>query len=164
MVQVFDDAMLTDYMSTMLGQSLSGWQAHKGDSVAEALSKVGATCELDVPTAIGTVDEYNSFVDAQADPHFSRTNLIGTDGALRRIGSPPFYAMVTVPGTTHFNGGLKVDADMRVIDHYDTPISRLYAAGEVTGGFHGSGYMSASHLGSSLIFGRRAGIIASANS
>ena len=65
--------------------------------------------------------------------------------------------MVTVPGTTHFNGGLKIDAEMRVIDVFGGPIPGLYAAGEVTGGFHGKGYLSGTHVGMALIFGQIAG-------
>jgi predicted oxidoreductase len=40
-------------------------------------------------------------------------------------------------------GGLKVDADMRVIDQYDDPIPGLYAAGEATGGLWSRSYMLA---------------------
>lgn len=65
--------------------------------------------------------------------------------------------MTTRAGTTHFNGGLRIDTEMRVRDVFDEPISHLYAVGEITGGFHGMGYLSATHLGSALIFGRVAG-------
>jgi len=44
---------------------------------------------------------------------------------------------------------------MRVISAFDdgAPIDGLYAAGEVTGGFHGYGYMSGTAFGKALIFG-----------
>jgi fumarate reductase flavoprotein subunit len=41
---------------------------------------------------------------------------------------------------------------------WDEPSERLYAAGEIVGGFHGSGYMTGTALGQAAIFGRLAGI------
>lgn len=109
-----------------------------------------ARAYLDLPNA-------NAVLEA-LDQLFGRKHLIGNDGDLVKIEHPPFYAVVAVPGTSHFNGGLKIDSDMRVLDVWGEPIPGVYAAGEVTGGFHGSGYMSATHVGSALIFGHGAGI------
>jgi fumarate reductase flavoprotein subunit len=54
-------------------------------------------------------------------------------------------------------GGIRVDSEGRVIDVYGEIIPKLYAAGEITGGFHGEGYMSGSALGKALVFGRIVG-------
>ncbi|HEX3947043.1 MAG TPA: FAD-dependent oxidoreductase [Acidimicrobiales bacterium] len=158
MVQVFDEVARADYATTMVGQVMSGGETYRADTVADLMAQVAAGTGLDPVAAVDTVDRYNRSVDAGHDEVFGRTHLIGTDGALRRIETPPFAAIVVAPGTTHFNGGLEVDADLRVIDVFGQPIPGLYAAGELTGGFHGSGYMPATHVGSALIFGRRAGI------
>ncbi|HVX21246.1 MAG TPA: FAD-dependent oxidoreductase [Acidimicrobiales bacterium] len=162
MVQVFDDAARAAYATTMVGQVMSGGHAFTADTVRDLLAAVADATGMDAAAAVATVHEYNRSVDAGADPVFGRRHLIGTDGALRRIEQPPFQAVVVVPGTTHFNGGLEVGADMGVVDVFGDPIPGLYAAGEVTGGFHGSGYMPATHVGSALIFGRRAGRSAAA--
>lgn len=53
--------------------------------------------------------------------------------------------------------GLAVDGGMRVLDVFDAPIPRLFAAGEVVGGLHGGAYMSSSANGKAAIFGRLAG-------
>ena len=53
--------------------------------------------------------------------------------------------------------GLTVDTDLRVLDVFGEPIERLYAAGEVIGGFHGAGYMTGTSIGKAGIFGRLAG-------
>ena len=58
--------------------------------------------------------------------------------------------------------GLTVDTDLRVLDVWGRPIERLYAAGEVIGGFHGGGYMTGTSIGKSGIFGRLAGTHAAA--
>ena len=47
--------------------------------------------------------------------------------------------------------------ESEVIDVFGQPIPGLYAAGEVTGGFHGAGYMSGTALAKAAIFGRIAG-------
>jgi len=160
MVQVFDARIMAGYSSSALGRALGGWKVHEGDTLAAALRSASGASGLNVQAAVASVAEYNGFVAAGNDPQFGRTNLVGTAGDLAPIEQPPYYAIVTVPGTTHFNGGLKVDTDMRVIDLFGEPINGLYAAGEVTGGFHGSGYLSATHVGGALIFGRRAGTAA----
>jgi succinate dehydrogenase/fumarate reductase flavoprotein subunit len=58
-------------------------------------------------------------------------------------------------GTT--DSGLTIDTHLRVLNWWDEPIERLYAAGEIVGGFHGSGYMTGTALGKAAIFGHLAG-------
>jgi len=40
------------------------------------------------------------------------------------------------------------------LNPFGEPIPGLFAAGEVTGGFHGAGYMTGSSLGKAAVFGR----------
>ena len=87
---------------------------------------------------------------------------MGTAGDLPPIEQGPFYAAVCRAGTTHFNGGLAVDGQMRFRTVWGEVIPGLYAAGEATGGFHGAGYMSGTFVGMALIFGRVAGRTAAA--
>lgn len=58
--------------------------------------------------------------------------------------------------------GLTVGTRMRALDVFGRPIERLYAAGEVIGGFHAAGYMTGTSIGKSGIFGRLAGTHAAA--
>lgn len=157
MIQVFDSQILAAYMNTMIGQVLSGWKLHCADTIEELFASVAADVALDADTAVNSVTLYNRAVENGTAVEFDRRNLIGTDGSLVPIDQAPFHAVVARAGTTHFNGGLRIDDDMRVIDVFGQRIPHLYAAGEVTGGFHGMGYLSATHLGSALIFGRVAG-------
>ena len=50
-----------------------------------------------------------------------------------------------------------INAYAQVIDVFGDVIPGLYAAGEVTGGLHGAGYMSGSGYAKVLSFGRVAG-------
>ncbi len=54
------------------------------------------------------------------------------------IDNGPFYAAARVPTVHHTMGGVVIDVNCHVLDESGNIISGLYAAGEVTGGIHGS--------------------------
>ncbi|MDP9429489.1 MAG: FAD-dependent oxidoreductase [Actinomycetota bacterium] len=128
------------------------------DSVEELAREAGVD-----PTGLqATVDSYNADVRAYGkDTALGRTGLVNGVGELAPICTPPFYAY---PSTTTLLGtycGLRIGADAQVVNVWGEPIPRLYAAGEVTGGFHGAAYMTGSALGKAAAFGRIAGRSAS---
>ena len=71
------------------------------------------------------------------------------------------YAVHVAAGITTTLGGLRIDANARVLDESGAPIAGLYAAGADAGGVAGGGY--ASGLASALVFGRAAAKAAAAN-
>lgn len=71
-------------------------------------------------------------------------------GALRE---PPFHALAVAPCITFTFGGLRVDADGRVLGPDGVWIRNLYAAGADAGGLQGPGYVGGLALG--LVFGPR---------
>jgi fumarate reductase flavoprotein subunit len=54
-------------------------------------------------------------------------------------------------------GGLRINETAQVIDIWGKPIPRLYAAGEVTGGIHGSNRLAGNAYPDCVVFGRVAG-------
>lgn len=54
-------------------------------------------------------------------------------------------------------GGVRIDREARVLDAGGRPIPMLYAAGDVTGGIHGNGYVPGNGLTSAIVFGTVAG-------
>jgi succinate dehydrogenase/fumarate reductase flavoprotein subunit len=66
----------------------------------------------------------------------------------------PFHALEVQPALTFPLGGIRIDADGRVLDPDDRPIRGLYAAGADAGGLYHEGYGGG--LGMSCVFGRRA--------
>ncbi len=102
------------------------------------------------------IDRYNDGVDKGKDPDFGRTHLAQGVGTMTKIDSPPFYAYETSPWLPGTYGGVAVDEDMHVLAG-DGVIRGLYAAGEIVGGLHGSGYHTGSALAKALVFGRIAG-------
>ena len=123
---------------------------HKADDIASLARLVS----LDPERLQQTVARYNEDVAKGPDTVFGRTGLGRGWGKLVAIDTAPFYIYPCSTGVVATYCGLKVDAGMRVIDVRGAAIARLYAAGEIVGGFHGSGYMSGSSLSKSVIFGR----------
>ena len=70
------------------------------------------------------------------------------------LAHPPFYALAVTPGITFTLGGLRIDADARVIGRGGRAIPGLYAVGADAGGIHNERYAGGLCLG--LVFGRRA--------
>lgn len=124
---------------------------------ADDLSALARRIGCDEQTLGTTVSEYNADVPRGIDSRHGRASLANGNGQLRAIATPPFYAYPCTSAILATYCGLAVDAQARVIDGNGKPIPGLYAAGEITGGFHGNGYMTGSSLGKAAIFGRAAG-------
>ena len=83
------------------------------------------------------------------DTVYGREKLQPIDGTL--------YGYQVGVGAHYFMGGLLINEKTQVLNTEGTPIEGLYAAGEVTGGFHGRQRVDGSGLGDSFVFGRIAG-------
>ncbi|MGF1666730.1 MAG: FAD-dependent oxidoreductase [Acidimicrobiia bacterium] len=105
---------------------------------------------------VDTVERYNNFVDAGADPEFGRSHLSANIGVPVKIETPPFYAYEAKSHFLATYAGLAIDENTRVLTA-DGHIEGLYAAGEAIGGFHGASYHSGAAVGQALVFGRIAG-------
>lgn len=124
---------------------------------ADSIEELARLCKLDPATLSATVTRYNKGVASGRDTAFGRDGLCNHTGQLTPIDAPPFYAY---PSTSFINTtycGLTIDSDARVLDVFNQPIPGLFAAGEITGGFHGGAYMTGSSLGKAAFFGRVAG-------
>jgi len=75
---------------------------------------------------------YNEAVRAGEDPAYGKPIL-----DRRCTLEPPYYAIRMWPKVHYTVGGLRIDAQARVLDAHGAALSGLFAAGEVTGGVHG---------------------------
>ncbi|MCR6032835.1 FAD-dependent oxidoreductase [Nocardioides sp. zg-579] len=130
----------------------------RGETVAELEAAVG----LPEGSLIATVEDYNRRIRDGEPDQLGRRALSSTVGDLLPLDRPPFYAHPSGTVVLATYCGLTVDTTMRVVDVLGEPIERLYAAGEVVGGFHGAGYMTGTSIGKAGIFGRIAGAAAAA--
>lgn len=128
----------------------------QADTVVELEARIG----LPEGSLVATIADYNLRIGT--DDALGRTHLSGGVGTPFPLEQPPFYAHPTGTVVLATYCGLTVDTRLRVLDVFGEPIERLYAAGEVVGGFHGGGYMTGTSIGKAGIFGRLAGTHAAA--
>lgn len=113
---------------------------------------------IDVPLEIleETITSYNEGIKKGAEPEFGRKSLTHHYGTPTPIEKAPFYAFESTVAMLATYAGVAVNPQGQVLNPYNEPIPGLYAAGEVTGGFHGAGYVTGSSLGKCAVFGRLA--------
>lgn len=130
--------------------------------VADTIAELAVTLGTESGVLEATVAAYNDAIaNGKPDP-MGRVHMVGGVGEREPLDTPPFYAQLSGTVVLATYCGVTVDTSMRVLDVFGEPIERLYAAGEVVGGFHGAGYMTGTSIGKSAIFGRIAGAAAAA--
>lgn len=141
---VRDDAM----------KGLKTGDAFTADTIEELAKK------MDVPAdqLKKTIADYNSYVDNKKDPDFGKAERNLTF----KIEKGPFWAALSGMAVHHTMGGVRIDPNARVIDRQGQVIPGLYAAGEVTGGIHGSNRLGGNAIADVFTFGRIAGKSAAA--
>ena len=117
---------------------------YKADSLADLAKQLGMPADK----LEATVAEFNKMVEAKNDPKFGRKLFD------RPIVKPPFYATPRAPSIHHTMGGQQISTNAQVLDKNGKPIPGLYAAGEVTGGIHGSNRLGGNATADVLTFGR----------
>ena len=125
----------------------------RADTVEELEAKLG----LPEGELVATVADYNASIRSGRPDPLGRAHLSGAVGEPFPLERAPFYAHPSGTVVLATYCGLTVDTHLRVLDVFGQPIERLYAAGEVIGGFHGAGYMTGTSIGKAGIFGRLAG-------
>lgn len=119
------------------------------DTIPELAEKIGVPADV----LQKTVEDYNKAVKNNSDPLTGRT-IFSANSALEMSG--PFYACKRAPAVHHTMGGLKVNTHNQVINESGEVIEGLYAAGEVTGGFHGANRLGGNAVAECLTTGRNA--------
>ena len=146
-----NDAVVQETTKKMVKEG-EAWTA---DSIEELAKKMGLN-----PTALKkTVDEYNSYVDSKKDPIGKNERNLN-----HKIIKPPFWACYSAMSVHHTMGGVQINTKTQVLDDKGNVIPGLYAAGEVTGGIHGTNRVGANAVADIFTFGRIAGKNAAAES
>ena len=119
----------------------------RADSIAGLAALIGAPAS----TVQATFDRWNAMVEAGLDDEFGRPTP-----TMMPIRKPPFYAGQVWPMLSNTQGGPVHDALQRVLDGYNVPVPRLYAAGEL-GALWGFLYQAGGNVAECFIGGRIAG-------
>lgn len=110
---------------------------------ADTLEELAGKCGMDAATLQASIDGYNAVVRGEKEDELG---FLANNSADVELTEGPWYACKKVPTVHHTMGGLKINVNTQVLDESDQPIPGLYAAGEVTGGIHGSNRLAATPL------------------
>ncbi|MCE5274073.1 MAG: flavocytochrome c [Syntrophaceae bacterium] len=121
----------------------------KADSIADLAQKIGVPPEA----LVDTINKHNLYLKDKKDPEFNKA----INDVMLPMEEGPFYAIAQWPAVHHCMGGLRINKMAQVIDIWGAPIPRLFAAGEVTGGIHGSNRLGGNATPDCVVFGRIAG-------
>lgn len=139
------------------------WWDHyifRADSVEALARKI----KIPVHALTETVAKMNEYAKTGVDPEFGRGSNaydqmfgdfnVKPNPCLGPIGNAPYYAVPINLGDLGTKGGLKTDAQARVVDGEGRPIPNLYAAGNQTGSPFGNCYPGAGGtIGPAMTFG-----------
>ena len=78
-------------------------------------------------------------------------------GGLKDLSTGKYYIIKAVPSIHHTMGGVCINAKTQVLDRHGKVIPGLYAAGEITGGIHGTNRVGGNAIADVFTFGRIAG-------
>lgn len=127
-------------------------QFEKGNLVkADTIEELAEHFDLDKDQLLKTVETFNENSKKEEDPDFNLRMLGWT------VEEGPFYMLKAAPAVHHTMGGLKINTEAEVLTKDDEVIDGLYAAGEVTGGIHGSNRLGSAAIADITVFGRIAG-------
>lgn len=134
--------------------ALKAGTLYYADSIEDLAKKIGVPAN----NLKEAVDTYNKAVDTKKDP------LGRAEGVLvNKIIKAPFYAGRVTMKRHHTMGGVIINKDAQVIDRRGNVVPGLYAAGEVTGGIHGTNRAGGNAMADIFTYGRIAGVNAAKN-
>lgn len=140
---IFGEADMNDTLKQLESRGLV-----KSGDTAEALA---AQLGLDGAALQATIDQWNADCDAGKDSQFDRAPF-----TLKKI-EGKLYGYAFGVGAHYMMGGVLINEKTQVLDENEAVIPGLYAAGEVTGGFHGTKRVDGSGTGDAFVFGFVAG-------
>ncbi|MGN0729513.1 flavocytochrome c [Treponema sp.] len=117
----------------------------QGETAAELAEKL----EIPADEFEKTLSEYASIQKSGKDPLGRKPTEMPC-----ALENPPYYAVEVGPAVHHTMGGLTINTKAQVIDNEGNPVPGLFAAGEVTGGIHGSNRLGGNAVADICIYGK----------
>jgi fumarate reductase flavoprotein subunit len=153
---IFNEEMVVKMGGTMdeVKAGIAKGRFVKADSIDELASK------LKIPSnaLMETTKKYNQYIMEGKDPDFNKP----ITKVMIPLEKGPFYAVAQWPAVHHCMGGIRINEKTQVIDIWGKVIPKFYAAGEITGGVHGSNRLGSNAIPDCVVHGRIAGINAAA--
>lgn len=142
-----DPATTKNNFNETIDELVAAGKAFKADTLEDLAAQIGVNAD----NLVAAVEEFNKHVETKEPDEFGRTLYQW------KIDTPPYYAGARKPTVHHTMGGIEINAQAQVIDTNGNVIPGLYAAGETTGGIHGTNRLGGNALADINTFGRIAG-------
>jgi succinate dehydrogenase/fumarate reductase flavoprotein subunit len=119
----------------------------------ETVDELAKAMDVDAANLQASIDAYNAVVGGAEDEF----GFVADNTADAEMVDGPWYACRKVPTVHHTMGGIRVNVESEAVSADGKVIPGLYAAGEVTGGIHGSNRLGGNAIADCMTFGRNAG-------
>jgi uncharacterized protein with FMN-binding domain len=145
-----DDVVPLDKMMTADGVPVRQAEADGDLFTSDTIEGLAAKIGCDPAALKASVEAFNASVASKKD-EFGRLlySIPMTKG--------PYIATPRVACVHHTMGGIRIDTKCEVLNKSGTVIPGLFAAGEVTGGIHGSNRLGGNAVVDTVVFGKLAG-------
>ena len=135
-----------DYAGKSINELVESGKLKMGETIEELAQNIG----VDPAKLQAAVDTFNKSVAGEADPFGRKLFEYPFDKG-------PYYAGASVAVIHHTMGGIEINENCQVLDVNGNVIPGFFAAGEVTGGIHGSNRLGGNAIADIIVFGRVAG-------
>lgn len=148
----------TDNETFLTYDKVSQATVREGVEIGEAwtaptLRELAVKMKVDPDALEATIARYNGFVDAKKDDDFNKA----AHNLTHKFVKGPFWACYTSMTVHHTMGGINTNTKAQALDWQGQVIPRLYAAGEITGGIHGTNRVGGNAILDCFVFGPIAG-------
>jgi urocanate reductase len=123
---------------------------------ANTLDELAKKTGMNAKNLKKAVADYNKVVRGKGKVK-DKFGFVADNKADTTLTEGPWYACRKVPTVHHTMGGVRINTKAQVLDTKGNVIPGLYAAGEVTGGIHGSNRLGGNAIADIMLFGRTAG-------
>ncbi len=152
---IFTEPVVSFVKAEEIAEGVATGRVLKGETIEELVEKINAfEVKGQHPTVTAenlkaTLEKHNDYIDDGVDPDFGKVMA----STMVKIEEGPYYAIPQFPSVHHTMGGLVIDTNTSVKDIYGQVIPGLFAAGEVTGGVHGTNRLGSNADADACAFG-----------
>jgi fumarate reductase flavoprotein subunit len=139
-------------------QTLTQFVEKKRIVRADSIGGVADQLKINKAALEDTINKHNQYIKNKKDPEFNKE----ITPHMVTLEKGPFFGIGQWPAVHHTMGGLRINAKAQVVDIFGAIIPKLYAAGEICGGVHGSNRLGSNAIPDAIVFGRIAGVNAAA--
>ena len=139
-------------------ETLAGFVAKKRIVQADTIGGVAEQLKIDKAALEDTIKKHNAYLKNGKDTEFNKP----ITPQMVKLEKGPYYGVPQWPAVHHTMGGLRITPKAQVVDVFGETIPKLFAAGEICGGVHGSNRLGSNAIPDAVVFGRIAGRSAAA--